>query len=666
MSICDILVQKINIIDYIGDIVELKRDGRIFRSICPLHKDTDPSFVVYPDTRSFYCFGCGKGGTIINFVQYHDNISYNQAIEKLADYANIDVRTDKAYLKQKSIFEMNDNAVRNFQRDVIKCTDYLIKNRGLTPEIVEEFKLGWNEQEKSIVIPIRDQFGRTIAFSRRFMQSEPKYKNSRNSDIYDKSKTLFNMDKARTMISDRLYVVEGYFDAISGHQLGFPTVAYCSSELTREHIMLIKEVVNNNPNITIMLVPDNDTTGHNKVIKMQEKIASIAPGLNVRVVELPEDVKDFNDLLVLKYDINNLPTEHIDKYTLKFLLSKCKSQEAEYIIAEEFCRKIKSQMILADIACDLSVKWNKKLDWVNNYLLVTKESDDSMLKEFRSVGDCLDDYYDIATSEGMGLGFSGIDYSIRGIRKQETVIVGAYSGVGKTWYAIEMTIHLAVRLKQNVLVFSLEMPSGGYMERIIANILGISTDELLAKTKESDQSWMEIYTTIKEKLMNKIRIIDKNNIDIKGIDTRIKMANARIWTEGQTDVVIVDYFQYIKGTNTYETASETARSMKEIAKENNLVFICLSQLNRSGKPWERPTMMTLKGTGDLEASADILILAWKPCEDPALTPSKKKELENVILVTIAKGRRGVRIRDFEHYFNPKVTRIREINRNYSE
>jgi DNA primase len=667
MTVIELIVAKINIVDYISDIVELHRESNIYKGKCPMpnHGDTNASLAVYPETQSFYCFGCGAGGTVINFVQHYEQISYNMAIEKLADIANIDLKNNKDFQKQKSAFVRNNELVKKFKSNIKECEQYLIKERGLTPEIIEEFALGWNSEEKAIVIPIRDHNGRVVAFSRRFLYSEPKYKNSRNSDIYDKSKLLFNFDKSRRLIKDRLYIVEGYFDAISGYQAGQPTVAYCSSELTRDHILAIKEFINVNPNVTIYLCPDNDKVGQEKLIKMREKFNLLTPRANIRVVRLPEGIKDFNEYISNGGNILELENEGLDMYVLEMKLNICDTLDAEYFVAEDFFKTITSNMVKAEICIMLSQRWTQKsghevsVKEIKDWLDVSFSTDDDILCEFKGIEQCLNEFKEMLESDTITLGFSLIDSSIKGLRKSDVLIFGAYSSVGKTWYSIEFTKHMVIRLKMNLIIFSLEMTAGAFMERIIANVLKVSTNELLERVKSSDK-WLDVYATIKAKLSSKIKIIDKNNISIGDIDRRIKIANARIWDEGQTDAIVIDYFQYMKGTQDFEGASNTARSLKACAKENNIVIICLSQLNRGGKPWEKPSMLALKGTGDLESSADFILMAWRPGDDPSLTLLEKGNLENTILLYIAKSRRGALVTDFEHYFNKETTEIQEV------
>lgn len=669
MDAYDLILHKINLADFLSDIVELRPspDGSL-RGVCPLHDGANnaSSFMVTPKNQTFYCNACGVGGNVIHFVMHKLHYSYHEAIEFLADYANIDLSADGTYQKVRECAKSNERTAQMYQKSVATVVDYLVQRRGLTPATVAEFQLGYDRDEQAIVIPIRDGYGRTVAFSRRYLNKEPKYRNSRNNDLYDKSKLLFNLDKARSRIKDRLYLVEGYMDAISAHQQGEAAVAYCASEPSKEQILLIKEIVRDNPAVTIMLAPDNDAAGQNKLVKVREKFNQLAPRLNVRVVvippELPDvaaEIKDFNDVVKWGGTISALSSTPINIHVLATLLDKCPAVQAEYLLVESYIKTVTNDMEKYDIAQLLSARWKKPLEVVYKYLAMQGATDEDILEEFKDVDRCMSECRDMIMSGGLSLGFPQLDASLKGVRKTDVILWGGYSGTFKTMYAMMILLHLAIRLKMNVLMFSLEMSAGAFYERLIANLMQMSAEEL-AKQIAEDEIFAMVYADIKTKLQSRLRIIDRNNLSLADIDRRVRIANARIWDEGQTDVIIIDYFQYLKGTKNYEEASLTARGLKELAKNNNLLVICLSQLSRAGNQWEKPTMQMLKGTGDLEASADILILAWRPDLDPSISKLQADELENTIGLFIAKGRRGVVISEFRHVFDKEKTKIMEI------
>ena len=143
------------------------------------------------------------------------------------------------------------------------------------------------------------------------------------------------------------------------------------------------------------------------------------------------------------------------------------------------------------------------------------------------------------------------------------------------------------------------------------------------------------------KLSEYLIVFDGNRYSIDDIERRIKLVNSRSLLKGDVDVVIVDYFGYMSGTSTFEDASVSARKMKAIAKDNNVIMVMLSQLNRGSMASEEPTMQNLKSTGDLEASGDIVLLLWRPAKDPTLSLEEREKLLYVTRAKIDKARDGM-------------------------
>ena len=194
---------------------------------------------------------------------------------------------------------------------------------------------------------------------------------------------------------------------------------------------------------------------------------------------------------------------------------------------------------------------------------------------------------------------------------------------------------MAFKQNKNIIFFSMEMSAGAVAERMVANILSISTREVEQRAIMGD----ELIFKIKEKINERIYIIDKNNLSLDDIRGYIDVANTHIF-DTPVDAVFIDYLQYMKGTSTYEQISETAKGFKPIAKELNLCFIILSQLNRGGNQWSRPDIGQLRGSGDIEATGDFIIGIWRPEYQPTLTLEQRLECKNEIKLAILKARRG--------------------------
>ena len=646
--------------DYIGNITEVHKSGSNYKCCCPLHDgDTDPSLIIYPATNSFYCFGCGHGGNIINFVSELEHISYTEAVEMLASEANIDISQDEDYKRQKSMVEKNNDKAAKyyFKQSVIE--EYLLKKRGLTKATADAFYLGYdNSRGKAIVIPLHDKNGRVIAFCRRNLDKLPKYINSRNNELYDKSEYLFNEYRAKSMLKKikRLYIVEGYMDCMSAWQQGLACVAYCGSELTKGQITEIKEIVKYQPNTVIMYAPDNDDVGQSKIPRVWEKFKELAPKLDVRCVRLPNGIKDFNEYLLANGEISTLPSEPIAYTAIMQLLDNCVDVQQEYTVAADNIKNITNPMEKADMVIALSKRWNKSVEDVKGLTNLSYVSEE-ICNEFKSVDDGFSDYLDLITAGTTGIGFPSVD-KVMELRPTDVVFYAGYSGTYKTMVAVEVALHNAIRLNKNVLVFSLEMSAGSFYERIIARIMKKSIYELKDMVKSGQQA--VILQKIKDKLKEKILIIDKSDLSIKDVEERIALANTRMWKDGQTDFVILDYFQYLRASD-FNEQEMTAKYTKVIAKKYNVIFFILSQLNRTGDSYKKPSIKMLKGSGALEASGDYVCLSWTPAQDPDITPEQYDAAKNHICMTIGKARRGALASDFELEFHPEISTIKDLS-----
>ncbi len=286
MNPVEIIKEKINFVDLVSNYTKLKKAGNNYVGLCPFHEEKTPSFSVDPDKKLFHCFGCGKGGDIINFVMEIENLGFKEAIEFLSRKYNIAIpRFDrKTSTLEQDIIKLNSVLADYYHKILFsnegkESYEYL-KNRGFTDESIKEFKLGYSPQnyEKTveflknlnfppavlqrsgnfyiknnrifpffkdrIMIPIKTHSGKVVAFGGRTYKDEnPKYKNSPETIVYKKRNQLFGLDMAKKHISLRneLILVEGYFDMISLYQKGIKNVvASLGTSLTMEQIILMK------------------------------------------------------------------------------------------------------------------------------------------------------------------------------------------------------------------------------------------------------------------------------------------------------------------------------------------------------------------------------------------------------------------------------------------
>ena len=326
---------RIDIIDIIGDFIKLKKRGVNYMGNCPFHNEKSPSFTVSPSKEIYKCFGCGKSGNAIGFVMEHEKYSYVEALKWFAKKYNITVEEKEQTNEQReqvqvadSLFIINNFAQQHFTNNLLntpngKAIGYsYFEQRGFTPDTIEKFQLGYAQDEYSdftdaatskkynkellvksglvierneklldnyrgrVIFPIHNQSGKALGFGARILKANdkaPKYINTPQNEIYDKSKSLYGIYFARTALvqKNECYLVEGYTDVISLHQAGVTnTVASSGTSLTTEQLQLVKKYTQN---ITILY--DGDGAGIKAALRGLD--LALEQGLNVQVVLLP-------------------------------------------------------------------------------------------------------------------------------------------------------------------------------------------------------------------------------------------------------------------------------------------------------------------------------------------------------------------------------------------
>lgn len=333
------LVRRNDITDVIGSHVQLKRKGRLYSGLCPFHSEKTPSFYVYPDTQSFYCFGCGAAGDVIGFTKKINSIDYVEAVKLLAGRSGMPEPTedDKTGRLRSRILSINKEAARFFFACLNSSTEEARqaraywRRRGLSDKTIARFGLGYapgdgrmlydhlrdkgyTVQEldscglfkrresgsvyclfwRRVMTPIFDLRGNIIAFGGRVLDdSKPKYVNSPETLVYHKSETVFALQLAKKSASRRYVLCEGYMDVISMHQAGIDTaVCACGTALTPEQVRLISEYADE-----VILSYDSDEAGQKATNRSLELFRN-SP-VKVGVLQIP-GAKD--------------PDEYIKKY----------------------------------------------------------------------------------------------------------------------------------------------------------------------------------------------------------------------------------------------------------------------------------------------------------------------------------------------------------------
>jgi len=327
----DEVLERIDLVALVGRHVELKKSGRSFKGRCPFHQEKTASFYVTPELRRFKCFGCQAGGDAIAFLQRSQGKSFVEAVRELAGEVGVDLATaeDPAAQERQTLREVTALAQAFYQRQLWEPAEgraarEALAARGVSEETARAFGLGWASADwtrlsdellrrgmlefglqaglvqrraraegtydtfrSRLMIPIRAPDGRTLAFGGRLLGSDqaPKYLNSRESRLYNKSELLYALDVAQQEIRRQhcAVLVEGYFDAIALHQAGVKTaVALCSTSLTPGHLEALRRAEARE----LLLLLDGDEAGRGAVERLAGPL--LAAGTSTRVALLPE------------------------------------------------------------------------------------------------------------------------------------------------------------------------------------------------------------------------------------------------------------------------------------------------------------------------------------------------------------------------------------------
>lgn len=320
---------KNDIVDVVSQYVRLTKKGNSYFGLCPFHNEKTPSFSVTPGKQMYYCFGCGAGGNVFNFIMEYENYTFGEALKHLADRAGVELpkieysREVRQKAQEKAeLLEINKQAAQYFyyQLRTEKGQTGLayLKNRGLSEETMRKFGLGYSDRAggglyrylkakgypddrlresglfnvderhgmydkfwNRVIFPIMDVNNRAIGFGGRVMgDAKPKYLNSPETKIFDKSRNLYGLNIARTTRKKYLILCEGYMDVISMHQAGFTNaVASLGTALTSGHASLLKRYTQE-----VLLLYDSDEAGIRAALRGIPILREA--GVNSRVVSL--------------------------------------------------------------------------------------------------------------------------------------------------------------------------------------------------------------------------------------------------------------------------------------------------------------------------------------------------------------------------------------------
>ena len=387
----DAIFQATRVEDVIDDFVKLTKRGVNFKGLCPFHDEKTPSFTVSPTRNIYKCFGCGRGGNAVTFLMEHEGLSYPESLRFLARKYNIEIEEtavsaeyEAEKLERDSLFLINEFAGRFYQKQ-LKETDIgksvglsYFKERGLLLKTIDKFELGYSpangdqltrsavaqgyniellrqlglttEKDRDfffnrVMFPIHNLSGKIVAFAGRQLSDQKKsakYINSKESDIYHKSKVLYGLHLAKQAIrkEDHCILVEGYTDVLSLHQSGIENiVASSGTALTVDQIRLIKRYTNH-----VKVLYDGDTAGVKAALRGIDLI--LEQDLNIEVVLLPE--KEDPDSYLSKIGATAFK-QYLDEKATDFILFK-----TNLVLEEAGNDPVKKASLIKDIIGSLA------------------------------------------------------------------------------------------------------------------------------------------------------------------------------------------------------------------------------------------------------------------------------------------------------------------------
>jgi len=416
---------RLDIVEVVSEYVNLKKTGKNYQGLCPFHQEKTPSFTVNPDNQFYYCFGCGKGGDIFNFIMEIENVTFYESLKLLAKKANLQMPDSRGYSKEynqkrEKLFEIHQLAAKFYNYLLLnkqignEAFKYL-SERGYTEKDLERYYIGYapdswhslynflskrdfadqilkesglighknnNYYDKfrdRIMFPIFNSQGEVIAFGGRRLDDEdkssPKYYNSPETLIFHKSKNLYGINWAKKGFRNKnsAVIMEGYTDVITAHKYGINNaVASLGTALTLDQAKILKRYVD-----TVYIAFDPDFAGEQATLKGLDILKEA--DLNVRVIELPEEsdpddfikdkgVDDFENLMESSYNL------------IEFKIRRIINEEEKYNINQRINRSKKVLKVLSEIndPIERDVYLNKAADILN----IDKEAMQEALNSF--------------------------------------------------------------------------------------------------------------------------------------------------------------------------------------------------------------------------------------------------------------------------------------------
>ena len=540
---------SVNIVDVIGSYINLDKKGKNYFGICPFHEDHNPSLSVSEEKQIYTCFVCGATGNVFSFVKDYENISFLEAVEKIADNNGIKLTHKLNYIKRYNTeYEIYNLAVKFYKnnlksKDGIKAKEYL-KSRNIDDNIINDFEIGVSFSDNNlsklllskkydekmltdiglcgkskelfdifrnrIMFPIHNSNGEPIGFSGRIYNGEAdsKYVNTRETYIFKKGETLFNYHRAVIEAKKMKYIVicEGQMDAIRIYSSGVKNVvATMGTALTKEHVHLIKKL-----NVRVVLNMDSDKAGINAALTNGEILKS--NGIDVSVIKL-DGAKD-PDEYILKYGIDSYKDVinhaiNLFDFKINYLKSNKNLNNADEltdyinnVITElnksddDILKNVTINKLSEEYNIDKNILLNKIIPSEKKVIVETKKITKKQNQNIRAVEEIL--YYMM----------NNVKYAKIFTKKLNYIPDSSYFDIEKdiqAYIIINNTINLADFI-------SYEINNG--KEEIIKNIISNHNNDIEMSEEEFDGYISIVNKWMIENKINKLKLELKNVTDI--------------------------------------------------------------------------------------------------------------------------------------------------------
>jgi len=647
-----------------------------FPSVYDITVETTHTFAM----DKFIVNNCHRGGTVIDFEAYRQNITPVDAVNYLCDEYNLhptyadNFRYQQNLALRKKKEEWLDALIDSFN-DRPDIYEYVYRSRGLTKETIKEFKLGAGSSTNVVVIPINDKFGKVVGFARRNLDpnAQDKYLNDASDNIYNKSEILYNFDKAKYHVKNTKSIVlnEGYFDVMSLWDSGVKqVVAFCGSRITKEQTRLLQDIVDEDT--IIYLVPTNDETAQRELDKNIAQIKLSCPKNHLRALVIPLDCKDLNDILIKHgrekvSEIYNTSIP-IELYLIERILQTETIIEMQYTKVRNLCSKIENRMILDDICKHLSEKWNKDLESIKMFLFNKQVTDDIDITKFKTMDMLMkeyDAYIETLKENRIEFGWTRTDKITRGMRIGDVITMIASSGVGKTTWAENLITNLVKNYSDlPIMFFSLEQTGVMAFERFVMMEGKLESQQVESWDNNPDieiqKKLLEILKGLPQNYKNFV-LVDEGGMDLNRLESYVIQSGALLFNK-TVKVVVIDYMGYLQGEgkDLYHKVSEISKRLKELAKRLKCIVVILCQVSKTGKTGGDPLEgYQARDSGVVNESADILISAWRPELKEGITEDERKDWAGVYMTKICKNRYGNSGEKIEFHFDKKHMRLWE-------